>query len=257
MDSGFHFEKLDLVVNIENVLFVLEPSSLERKLSIKFSAGADEFIIDGNFGQITQVFMNLISNAIKFSPVESSISISLARVVPESKIPYIKISISDRGMGIPADALPQLFTRFFRASNVIEGQIPGTGLGLAIAQKIVLLHGGQILVTSELGQGTTFEVHFPEAVSATDTLISSRRHSVLLRSISRIGNSTSIDFESITHEVGGAIGFYTFIDEGKRILEISRNLDSPNLSEAKYKSFRQEVLSLLETAQDRIENEEK
>jgi signal transduction histidine kinase len=257
-DTGVNFAKIDLALNIESVLFVLEPSYLERNISIDFAAPKDEFIIDGNYGQISQVFMNLISNAIKFSPQGSSISITLQRQVFETQIPFIELHVSDQGIGIPPQDIPQLFTRFFRASNVVSEQMPGTGLGLAIVQKILLLHGGNITVTSELGLGTDFEIRLPEALSATDALITSRRDSVLQRSTSRVEDSTLSDITAIAHEIGGAIGFYTFIGEGRRILEISRDLGKKSvLADSDFQQAKNEVLSLLQSARNRIENEDK
>jgi chemotaxis protein histidine kinase CheA len=182
----------------------------------------------------------------------------LVRQVFESQIPFIELHISDQGIGIPSHDLPQLFTRFFRASNVVREQIPGTGLGLAIVQKIVLLHGGDISVTSELGHGTDFEIRLPEALSAADALIASRRDSVLQRSTSRVEGSSLSDITAIAHEIGGAIGFYTFIDEGRRILEISRDLAKKSvLADSDFHQAKNEVLSLLQSAQNRIENEDK
>jgi signal transduction histidine kinase len=256
-DIGIDFGKIDLVPNIESVLFVLEPSFLERDISIDFSATKDEFIIDGNYGQISQVFMNLISNAIKFSPKGSSIEIILVREVSDTQIPYIDIHIIDQGIGIPAQDIPHLFTRFFRASNVVSEQLPGTGLGLAIVQKIVLLHGGSISVISDIGHGTDFRIRLPEALSSTDALISSRRSSVLQRSMSKMEAATLTDISAIAHEIGGAIGFYTFVEEGRRILEISRELGAQSvLTDSDFNKAQTEIMTLLHSALSRIENEE-
>jgi two-component system, OmpR family, phosphate regulon sensor histidine kinase PhoR len=73
----------------------------------------------------------------------------------------VEVIVSDSGMGIPADELPLLFQRFFRAERATAGAIPGTGLGLAIAKAIVTGHGGRIRVESEDGAGTTFRVILP------------------------------------------------------------------------------------------------
>ncbi len=257
-DSESNFSKIDLAQNIESVLFVLEPSLTEKVIDIEFNAAKDSFIIDGNYGQISQVFMNLISNAIKFSPQNTTIQISLERVVNPAGIPYISTRISDHGIGIPTEDIPQLFTRFFRARNVVANQIPGTGLGLAIVEKIVLLHGGLINVSSELGNGTEFEIRLPEALSSTDALIAVRRKAVLIRSISRVEASTLSDVAAVAHEIGGAIGFYTFIDEGSRILEISRELGrKPVLSNHDFEVARTEILALLRAALSQVEKEEK
>ncbi|MEJ2748336.1 MAG: sensor histidine kinase, partial [Anaerolineae bacterium] len=76
---------------------------------------------------------------------------------------FVCLEIKDTGMGIGPDDLPHLFERFYRGRNVSQGNIPGTGLGLAIVKEIVELHRGHIEVTSQPGQGTTFQVRLPFA----------------------------------------------------------------------------------------------
>ncbi|MDQ1555503.1 MAG: hypothetical protein QOI02_505, partial [Actinomycetota bacterium] len=71
------------------------------------------------------------------------------------------VDIVDTGIGIPAEDVPQLFTRFFRASNAQTGAVPGTGLGLSIVQGLIEAHEGQVTVTSAVGYGTTFRVTLP------------------------------------------------------------------------------------------------
>ena len=73
------------------------------------------------------------------------------------------VKVSDTGIGIPEDELPNIFKRFFRGLTPQQMQVPGTGLGLAIVKEIVELHGGQITVESCVGEGTTFTVWLPLA----------------------------------------------------------------------------------------------
>jgi len=165
--------------------------------------------------------------------------------------------VSDHGMGIPSEDVSHLFTRFFRAKNAISNQIPGTGLGLAIVQKIVQVHGGVIHAQSELGKGTTMEMRFPEAISKVEGMVAARRIPVLDRAILRIKSAVPSDIPAAAHEIGGAIGFYTFIQEGERILEISRLLEGelalrPEIAEG----HRVEILSILNTAKSKLEAEE-
>ncbi|HIK41257.1 ATP-binding protein [Thermoleptolyngbya sp. M55_K2018_002] len=97
------------------------------------------------------VVNNLLSNAVKYSPEGGCVSLTVF-CQPDT----IGLQVKDEGIGIPPEALPQLFEPFHRASNV--GEIPGTGLGLAIAKRCIDLHGGQISVESTLGEGTVFTV---------------------------------------------------------------------------------------------------
>jgi len=106
-------------------------------------------------GKITQVLTNLISNAVKFTPANGMASVNVRHKNEE-----LVISVHDTGMGIPKEALPKIFERFYRVHRP-DKQIQGTGLGLAIVHKIVLMHGGRIEVESEENQGTTFTVYLP------------------------------------------------------------------------------------------------
>ena len=144
---------------IESAIFILKPAIEAAEVSVNLDL-EDGVVVKGDNGQLTQLFINLISNAIKFSSSQSSIEVSLRSEKLEGH-ELASISISDHGIGIPKSDLPLLFTRFFRAGNVNSGSHPGTGLGLAIVKQIVDHHGGAIAVQSELGKGTTFLIEIP------------------------------------------------------------------------------------------------
>ncbi|MBD2090057.1 PAS domain S-box protein [Microcoleus sp. FACHB-1515] len=123
------------------------------------------FTVQGECGQpaldeklLRLILSNLIANAIKYSPIGSTVTLELMGQ-PEA----IAFRIRDSGIGIPIEDQPRLFEAFFRAQNV--GTTPGTGLGLAIAKQAVELHGGSIAVESEANQGTTFTVRLPIATT--------------------------------------------------------------------------------------------
>lgn len=103
---------------------------------------------------LRHIFGNLLSNAIKYSPSGGKVVFAATR----DDTHYV-LSITDQGIGIPADEIPHLFASFHRASNV--GDIKGTGLGLAIVKHAVELHGGSVAVQSQIGQGTRFTVRLP------------------------------------------------------------------------------------------------
>jgi OmpR-family two-component system manganese-sensing sensor histidine kinase len=128
----------------------------------------------GDRNQLTRLLTNLISNAIYYTPTGGKIEVTLQRLKSPST-QQLQLRIQDTGIGIPAEALPQLFDRFYRVdparknapdqSNVSPNAIgenrTGSGLGLAIAKVIVENHQGQIQVESTLHQGTLFTVHLP------------------------------------------------------------------------------------------------
>lgn len=108
--------------------------------------------------RITQVFVNLLANAVKFTPPDGSITI---RITHDKE--HLSVSIADTGVGIPASDVPRLFEKFYRAKqrDSDDKEIRGTGLGLAIAKQIVELHGGTIRVESTVGKGSIFTVTLP------------------------------------------------------------------------------------------------
>jgi signal transduction histidine kinase len=107
--------------------------------------------------------VNLLTNAVKFTPDGGRIELYLE--VDDSGTTLV---VTDTGMGIPESEQDRLFTRFFRSSTATEQAVQGTGLGLTIVQAIVAMHGGAIQVESSAGHGTTFIVHLPHRVHATD-----------------------------------------------------------------------------------------
>jgi signal transduction histidine kinase len=109
--------------------------------------------------------MNLLSNAVKFSPQGGQITVG-ARLEDD----VIKVWVTDQGVGVPPEALPNLFHRFFRVDNQDTRSIGGTGLGLALVKEIVKTHGGRIWVESTIGVGSTFFFTLPIA----DAVVESR-----------------------------------------------------------------------------------
>jgi two-component system phosphate regulon sensor histidine kinase PhoR len=103
-----------------------------------------------------QIFNNLVSNAIKYTPPEGTV-----RVWAEQRDNTLRIAVQDNGMGISPQDQARIFDRFFRVRNAENESIEGTGLGLAIVKKLVDAHKGQIGLESRLGQGSTFFVTLP------------------------------------------------------------------------------------------------
>jgi signal transduction histidine kinase len=116
----------------------------------------------GDGDRLAQVFTNLVDNALKFTPANGEVTLSAKNVGAE-----MELSITDTGSGVPSEALPRLFDRFYQAdSSRAGGESHGTGLGLAIVKEIVEAHGGKIGVRSQAGHGTIFVIHLPLSQAA-------------------------------------------------------------------------------------------
>jgi PAS domain S-box-containing protein len=125
---------------------------------IRFDLKAEETTVVADPDRMRQVVDNLLSNALKYSPEGSDIDVGVASVGAS-----VLTSVTDHGIGIPRDEIPQLFERFHRARNVSSRYYGGLGLGLYIARAIVEAHGGVITVESEEGTGSTFTLSLPAA----------------------------------------------------------------------------------------------
>jgi PAS domain S-box-containing protein len=112
--------------------------------------------VRGDAVRLRQVFDNLLSNAIKYSPDGGEI-----RVTGSYDAQGVTISVSDQGVGIPAEELPHIFERFYRVDNTLSRRTQGTGLGLYLANAFIKAHGGRISVESALNKGSTFHVWLP------------------------------------------------------------------------------------------------
>lgn len=138
-----------------------ECGASSRRHTIRMEFDTDRLVVRGDALRLRRVLVNLLANAIKYSPKGGDITLEV-RQEEDPNGPWAALRVSDQGMGIPAADLPRIFTRFHRAGNVI-GRISGTGIGLASARQIVEQHGGKITVVSEEGVGSTFTVRLPLA----------------------------------------------------------------------------------------------
>jgi PAS domain S-box-containing protein len=157
----------DIVQVVTEVLKEIEQQIKQKGLAIKHSYDKlDKLNVDRKLIRI--VFQNLLTNSVKYTPRNGTITIKIVKVKPGSSISgkkvdkaSVAISVTDTGMGIPKSQQDKIFTKLFRADNVKEKDTDGTGLGLYIVKSIVDHSGGIIWFDSEAGKGTTFHVLLP------------------------------------------------------------------------------------------------
>lgn len=149
-------EKCDITAIIETARDLLTPQMREKNLQWKAGIAADVPALTLDKHQAERVFINLISNAIKFTPEKGTITVRV-RHDPHAAT----IEVSDTGIGVSKEDLNKLFDEFYRVDNAINQNVKGTGLGLSLVKKIIEAHQGRIWVTSELNRGTTFHFTLP------------------------------------------------------------------------------------------------
>lgn len=153
-ENALDRKRFDLRAQLRQVVQIMEWRLTEKELAVRLNVG--EITLEGDPNLLYQVWMNLVSNAVKYTPAGGSITLS-ARVSDHSCI----VAVTDTGEGIPADQLPMIFDRFYKVDKARTRDSNSTGLGLAIAHKIIEAHGGSIEAASTPGAGTTFTVTLP------------------------------------------------------------------------------------------------
>lgn len=152
-------EKFNLNTVLRSVVATMAPAAAAGDLRLQLE-DREPVQVEGDRAQLEQVFTNIISNAVKFTPSGGSVTVTLSSTDGDG-VERACVRVADTGIGIPEDEVPKLYQRFFRGSNATAAAIQGTGLGLAIVQDLVHQHGGELLVQSRLGEGTTVSVELP------------------------------------------------------------------------------------------------
>jgi signal transduction histidine kinase len=145
-----------LNASVGRAVLLLQPRADEKGVALTLQPCCDELVAWAAEEGLDRIFVNLVGNAVKYTPSGGSVVVSLDRVGEG-----IRVKVADTGIGIPPDALPHLFEEFYRAPNARRFATVGTGLGLAIVKDLVDRYGGEIGVESRMGEGTTFTVTFP------------------------------------------------------------------------------------------------
>ena len=145
-------EAVDLVPLIEEIGMMLSTRMQAKQITFEMKAPAQVFI-EGDQPRIKQVFINLISNAVNYTPVGGKVD-----VIVKEEIDFVTVTIHDNGIGIENKELPRIFERFYRVDKARSRDSGGTGLGLSIVKHILEIHHGKVTVDSTVGVGTTFTV---------------------------------------------------------------------------------------------------
>ncbi len=160
LESGrirFVREPFDLPELMEECLEVVRAQAAARGLSLHLEAAAEPRTVVGDRGKVKQVILNLLTNGVKYNREQGELWL---RSALETDGPMARISVTDTGRGIPADAMKHMFQKFYRVPET-EAATVGTGLGLPIAKKMVEVMGGDMLVESTVGEGSTFYFTLP------------------------------------------------------------------------------------------------
>jgi signal transduction histidine kinase len=140
------------------VMSEIEVACADRDVALHSDVSADLPSVDADAERVHQVLFNLVDNAVRFTPEGGEVRIAARR-----ENGSVEVSVTDTGVGIPPEALPRLFERFYRVDSARARGDGGTGIGLAIARSVVEAHGGTIHAESEPGRGSTFTFDLPVA----------------------------------------------------------------------------------------------
>jgi signal transduction histidine kinase len=143
---------------LEDAILQLSDVAEERRLALSLNVAPGLPRIEGDRARLKQVVLNLLDNAIKYTPRDGAITVN---VTTDDEKKKLFCAVEDSGEGIPPDDLPHIFDKLYRARRARGRPVEGSGLGLTIAQQIIRAHGGDIAVQSELGQGSTFTFTLP------------------------------------------------------------------------------------------------
>jgi two-component system phosphate regulon sensor histidine kinase PhoR len=140
---------------LENAVEVCRLKATERQVRLEIEC-AEDLQLPINAPLLEQAVINLIDNAVKFSPDGDAVRVAAGRDAGEAVI-----SVRDRGCGISREHLSRIFERFYRVDKARSRKLGGTGLGLSIVKHIAQVHGGRAAVESTVGEGSTFTIHLP------------------------------------------------------------------------------------------------
>jgi heavy metal sensor kinase len=175
-DAGscqMHFVPTDIGALVHEVLSEVSMLASSKKLGVSSSLLDKPLRLDIDAASFRRMLLILLDNAIKYTPEGGAIAVNLVEEANTARI-----AVADTGTGIPAEQLPFIFDRFWRADKVRSRDAGGTGLGLAIAREIAQSHGAELTVESSVGHGSTFTVWFPRTLGERPPVHTSNEQTV-------------------------------------------------------------------------------
>ncbi|MBU4348558.1 PAS domain-containing protein [Patescibacteria group bacterium] len=150
---GYNFQNFDLIKFLASLLSQAEAIAKQYNVNVYFEPGEEKsLMVYGDPTKLSMAVSNLIDNAVKYNVPNGQVIVGLKKIKDKS---CVEISIKDTGVGIPEQDLKKIFSKFFRASNVMTKETTGSGLGLYIARNIIKRHGGEMRIESKINRGTT------------------------------------------------------------------------------------------------------
>ncbi|MDP4085346.1 MAG: ATP-binding protein [Bacillota bacterium] len=146
-----NIHEFDLISTLKEIITMLENKASLKKIKLIFNPEQEHLWIKGDVNRLKQVFINLIVNAIAYTPEEGTVTVAILEIVEK-----VRVFVKDTGMGIEKEEIPRIFERFYRVDRARSRNSGGTGLGLAIVKHLVEAHKGNIHVKSEIGKGSEF-----------------------------------------------------------------------------------------------------
>ena len=152
-------QEADIIPLLRALFSSFESIAVQKNIKLEFTASPQDIMIYFDREKFEKIFLNLVSNAIKFTPENGIVSVSIS--FSSSSTEVVEINVKDSGVGIPADQLPFIFDRFYQVESVQQSDHSGTGIGLALVKELVEIHRWKINVASEEGCGTIFTIMLP------------------------------------------------------------------------------------------------
>jgi two-component system, OmpR family, phosphate regulon sensor histidine kinase PhoR len=175
LESGkieIDFNPVDIKRVVQSVSEVFSDAANKKQVTLEQVIEQRLPAVMGDIDRLQQLLINLVDNAVKYTPVNGTVTVKAQRITINSSTDAVELSVTDTGTGIPEQAIPRLTERFYRVDNARSRDLGGTGLGLAIVKHIAQAHGAQLKIDSALHKGTRVSVLLPTAAEvSTENLL--------------------------------------------------------------------------------------